>query len=60
MAAFHAVVAGLLASSQCSEGPATGQLGTGFLGFPVSKSELCDGSQNCKLLLHASHVALSN
>jgi len=31
--------AGLLARSQYPEGPATGQLGTGFLGFPVSKSE---------------------
>jgi hypothetical protein len=32
--------AGLLASSQYSEGPATGQLDTGFfLGFPVSLSK---------------------
>jgi hypothetical protein len=30
----------------------------GFLGFPVSKSDCWDGSQHCKLLLHASHVAL--
>ena len=29
-----------------------------FLDFPVSKSEWCDGSQDSKLLLHASHVAL--
>ena len=29
-----------------------------FLGFPVSTSECCDGSQFSKLLLHASHVAL--
>jgi hypothetical protein len=29
-----------------------------FLGFPVSKSECWDGSQDSKLLLHASHVAL--
>jgi hypothetical protein len=27
---------GLLAKNQCSEGPATGHLDTGFLGFPVS------------------------
>jgi hypothetical protein len=32
--------AGLLASSQNPEGPATGYLKPGFLGFPVSKSEL--------------------
>ena len=31
--------AGLLARSQYSEGPATGPLGTGFLGFPVSISK---------------------
>jgi hypothetical protein len=32
--------AGLLASSQYPEGPATGHLGTGFfLGFPVSNSK---------------------
>jgi hypothetical protein len=30
-----------------------------FLGFPVSTSECWDGSQVSKLLLHASHVALS-
>jgi hypothetical protein len=28
------------------------------VGFPVSTSECCDGSQVSKLLLHASHVAL--
>ena len=49
---------GLLASSQYPEGPATGHLDTGFLGFPVSTSECSDGSQVSKLLLHASHVAL--
>ena len=31
--------AGLLARSQYSEGPATGHLHTGFLGFPVSISK---------------------
>jgi len=31
--------AGLLARSQYPEGPATGHLDTGFLGFPVSTSE---------------------
>jgi flagellar basal body-associated protein FliL len=51
--------AGLLASNQYSEGPATGHLGTGFfLGFPVSNSKCSDGSQNSKLPLHAPHVAL--
>ena len=29
-----------------------------FLGFPVSISKSQDGSQDSKLLLHASHVAL--
>jgi hypothetical protein len=34
------LVAGLLASSQYPEGPATGHLDTGFfLGFPLSKTE---------------------
>jgi hypothetical protein len=51
--------AGLLARSQYPEGPVTGHLGTGFfLGFPVSNSKCSDGSQNSKLPLHASHVAL--
>ena len=49
---------GLLATDQYPEGPATGHLGTGFLGFPVSISECLDGSQHSKLLLRASHVAL--
>ena len=31
--------AGLLARSQYPEGPATGHLDTGFLGFPVSTNE---------------------
>ena len=31
--------AGLLARSHYSEGPATGHLDTGFLGFPVPKSK---------------------
>ena len=30
------LVAGLQAKGQYPEGPATGHLGTGFLGFPVS------------------------
>ena len=51
--------AGLLATSQYSEGPATVHLDTGFLGFPVPKSKYWDGSQNSKLPLHTSHVALS-
>jgi hypothetical protein len=36
---YFALVAGLLARSQYSEGPATGHLNTGFVGFPVSISE---------------------
>ena len=43
----------LLAKSQYSEGPATGHLG-----FPVSVSKCWDDSQDSKLPLHASHVAL--
>ena len=51
--------AGMLARSQYSEGPATGHLDTGFSWFPcVYKQMLPDGSQNSKLPLHASHVAL--
>jgi hypothetical protein len=50
--------AGLLASSQYTEGPVTGHIGTGVLGFPVSKSKCWDGCQESKLPLHASHVAL--
>jgi len=50
--------AGLLARSQYSEGPATGHLDTGFSWFSVSISKCWDGSQNSKLPLHASHVAL--
>jgi len=50
--------AGLLASSQYPEGPATGHLDTGFSRFPVSISKRSDGSQHSKLSLHASHVAL--
>jgi len=38
-AILHILVAGLLARSQYPEGPATGQLGAGFLGFPVSEKE---------------------
>ena len=36
---FFTLDAGLLARSQYSEGPATGHLDTGFLGFPVSISK---------------------
>ena len=36
---FFTLDAGLLARSQYSEGPATGHLDTGFLGFPVPKSK---------------------
>ena len=50
--------AGLLARGQYSEGPATVHFDTGFLGFPVSISKCWDGSQDSKLPLHASHVAL--
>jgi hypothetical protein len=34
LVALHALVAGLLASSQYPEGPATGHLRTGFSWFP--------------------------
>ena len=39
IAVFFTLDAGLLARSQYSEGPATGHLVTGFLGFPVPKSK---------------------
>ena len=55
---FSTLVAGLLASSQYSEGPVTGHLDQVFLGFPVSINKRSDGSQNSKLPLHAPHVAL--
>jgi len=56
---FSTLEAGLLARSQYSEGPATGHLDTGFSWFPcVYKQMLTDGSQDSKLPLHASHVAL--
>ena len=50
--------AGLLATSQYLEGPATGHLDTVSLGFLVPISKRSDGSQHSKLPLHASHVAL--
>jgi hypothetical protein len=50
--------AGLLARSQYVEGPETGHQNTGFSLFPLSISKCSDGSQNSKLPLHASHVAL--
>ena len=46
----------LLARDQ--EGPVTGHLNTGFLGFPLSPSISCCGFQHSKLLLHASYAAL--
>jgi len=55
---FFTLDARLLARSQYSEGPATGHLDTGFLGFPLPKSKCCDDSQDSKLPLYASHVAL--
>ena len=58
VAVLYTLVVGLLATSYYPEGPATGQLGTDFLGFLVSISECSDGSQDSNLLLHASHVAL--
>jgi len=39
IAVLHTLVAGLLAGFQYPEGPATGHLSTGFLGFPVSIRE---------------------
>ena len=59
-AVLHTLVAGLLARSQYLEGPATGHLSTGFF-FLVSlclKANAEIYSQDSKLLLHASHVAL--
>ena len=50
--------AGLLAISQYSEGPATGHLDTGFSRFPCVYKQVLRWSQDSKLPLHASHVAL--
>jgi hypothetical protein len=50
--------AGQLARSQYSEGPATGHLGRGFSWFPCVYKQMLRGSQEYKLPLHASHVAL--
>ena len=50
--------AGLLARSQYSEGPATGHLDTSFSRFPCVYKQMLRCSQNSKLPLHASHVAL--
>ena len=55
IAVLYTLVARLLARSQYPEGPATGHLGKDFLGLPVS---VCNGSQDSKLLLDASHVVL--
>ena len=55
---FFTLDAGLLARGQCSEGPATGHLDTGFSRFPCVYKQMLDGSQDSKLPLHASHVAL--
>ena len=51
--------AGLMARSQYSEGPETDHFDTGFSWFPcVYKQMLTDGSQDSKLPLHASNIAL--
>jgi hypothetical protein len=40
------------------EGPATGHLDTGFLGFPLYYKEILRWFPSSKLLLHSSHAAL--
>ena len=51
--------AGLLARCQCSEGPATGHLDTGFLSwFPCVFKANAEMVPKAKLPLHASHVSL--
>jgi hypothetical protein len=57
-AVLHILVAGLLARSQYPEGPATGQLGTGFSWFPFLKANAEMVPKTLKLQLHASYVAL--
>ena len=54
------IAAWLPARSQYPEGPVTGHLDTGFSCFSMPKRECWHGSQDSKLLLHASHVALPN
>ena len=48
---LYILLAGLLASIQYPECPATSHICTSFLGFPVFISECWDGSQDSKLLL---------
>ena len=50
--------AGLLARSQYSEGPTTGNLDTGFSWFPCVYKQMMRWFPRSKLPLHASHVAL--
>ena len=56
---FFTLDAGLLARGQYSEGPATGHLDIGFSWFPCVYKQTLNGSQDSKLPLHASHVALT-
>ena len=53
-----ALGAGLLASSQYPEGPATGHLDTGFSWFPYVYKRMLRWFPSFQSLLHASHVAL--
>jgi hypothetical protein len=55
---FFTLVAGLLARSQYSEGPATDHLDTCFPWFPCVYKRMLSSSQDSKFPLHASHVAL--
>ena len=58
IAVLRTLDAGLLATSQYPEGTATGHLDTDFRGFHVFISGCWNSSQDSKLPLHASHVAL--
>jgi hypothetical protein len=54
IALLQTVVAGLLARSQCPEGPATGHLGTGFSWFPLclkANAEMVPNTPSCYCML---------
>jgi hypothetical protein len=53
-AVLHALVAGLLASGQYAEGPATGHLGTGFSLFSLglkANAEMVPETPSCYCML---------
>jgi hypothetical protein len=58
IAALHTFVGGFLARSQYPEGPATGQLGTGFSWFLCVYKLKLRWFPTLQVAMHASHVAV--